>query len=399
MNRLEFNEILKTLGINNHLINTTGRYGSSEAVHFWNNIAIYFGGSYYTVIRGKVPLEVANIIYEKYPNNPHEIRIDGGCSDYIPIEHATDDQYKKEIQEHIEQHLGADEYLARCKKSRRNMLRRKNENKYIETYHIDSKEGLIILLTELKDYYARKQGLRETEVQRYDEIISTISAEILKKVNPSITTYDWMGADEQYGENFLNTIARDKQTPFGHAFREIVDQFDRTINPYINEDIELDSINNYLQKVNISANTYNEEDGKYRKNCCRMTIKAKDGESEVRYYRSPNCFSYQLRYVLGPKEYLTVLHYFDNKGDKESDKGEHIYINYFGENSKQEIDLRYNITQGLSGETYKDKTPITPEQMTFVYDELVKAIELASTITIDNMQKKGYSKKLVSDKK
>ena len=78
---------------------------------------------------------------------------------------------------------------------------------------------------------------------------------------------------------------------------------------------------------------------------------------------------------------------------------EHIYINYFGENSKQEIDLRYNITQGLSGETYKDKTPITPEQMTFVYDELVKAIELASTITIDNMQKKGYSKKLVSDKK
>lgn len=399
MNRLEFNEILKTLGINNHLINTTGRYGSSEAVHFWNNIAIYFGGSYYTVIRGKVPLEVANIIYEKYPNNPHEIRIDGGCSDYIPIEHATDDQYKKEIQEHIEQHLGADEYLARCKKSRRNMLRRNNENKYIETYHIDSKEGLIILLTELKDYYARKQGLRETEVQRYDEIISTISAEILKKVNPSITTYDWMGADEQYGENFLNTIARDKQTPFGHAFREIVDQFDRTINPYINEDIELDSINNYLQKINISANTYNEEDGEYRKNCCRMTIKAKDGESEVRYYRSPNGFSYQLRYVLGPKEYLTVLHYFDNKGDKESDKGEHIYINYFGENSKQEIDLRYNITQGLSGETYKDKTPITPEQMTFVYDELVKAIELASTITIDNMQKKGYSKKLVSDKK
>lgn len=394
MNRLEFNEVLKTLGINNHLVNTSGRYGSSEAVHFWNNIAIYFGGSYYTVIRGKVPLEVANIIYEKYPNNPYGIRIDGGCSDYIPIEHATDDQYKKEIQEHIDQHLGADEYIARCKKSRRDMLRRKNENKYIETYHIDSKEGLIILLTELKDYYARKQGLCETEVQRYDEIISTISAEILKKVNPSITTYDWMGADEEYGESFLNIIARDKHTPFGHAFREIVDQFDRTINPYINEDIELDSIDNYLQKVNISANTYNEEDGKYRKNCCGMTIKAKDGESEVRYYRRPNGFSYQLIYVLGPKEYLTVLHYFTDKGDKESDKGEHIYINYFGENSKQEIDLRYNITQGLSGETYKEKTPITPEQMTFVYDELVKAIGLASTITIDNMKKKRIFKEI-----
>lgn len=399
MNRLEFNTILKTLGINNCLINTTNIYDSIEEVHFWNNIVIYFGGSYYTIIRGKVPLEVANIIYEKYPNNPHKIRIDGGCSDYTPIEHAIDDQYKKEIQEHIEQSLEIDEYLVRCKKSRRNMLRRKNDNKYIETYHIDSKEGLIIFLTELKDYYARKQGLRETEVQRYDEIISTVSSEILKQVNPSITNYDWMRADEQYGEIFLNTIARDKQIPFGRAFRKIIDQFDRTVNPYINEDIELDSIDNYLKKVNIDANTYDQKYGKYRKNCCRITIKAKDGESEVRYYRSPNGFSYQLMYVLGPEEYLNVLHYFDNKGDKESDKGEHIYINYFGENSKQEIDLRYNITLGLASKTDEDKMPITSEQMSFVYDELVKATELASTITIDNMKKKGYSKKLVSNKK
>ena len=71
MNRLEFNEVLKTLGINNPLISTTGRYGESEQVHFWQNIAIYFEGSYYTVVRGKVPLEVANIIYQKYPNNPY----------------------------------------------------------------------------------------------------------------------------------------------------------------------------------------------------------------------------------------------------------------------------------------------------------------------------------------
>lgn len=395
MNRLEFNEVLKTLGINNHLVNTIGRYGTSEKVHFWKDIAIHFSGSYYAVINGKIPLEVANIIYEKYPNNPYEIRVSGGCSDYIPIKHAIDDQYKKEIQEHIEAHIDTNEFLARCKKSRTNMLRRKNDNKYIETYHIDSKEGLVILLTELNDYYARKQGLRETEVQRFDEVISIISTEILKKVSPGITTYDWMAKDEQYGECFLNTIERDKQTIFGHAFREIVDQFDRTINPYINEDIELDSIDNYLQKVNISANAYDKEDGKYRKNCCTMIIKSKDEKGEVRYYRSPNGFSYQLMYVLGTKEYLTVLHYFSIEGNKETDKGEHIYINYFGDNSKQEIDLRYNITQGLSGETYKENRPITPKQKTFVYDELVKAIEFASTITLDNMKKRDIQKKLI----
>ena len=32
MNRLEFNEVLKAVGINNPLVNTTGRYGTSEEI-------------------------------------------------------------------------------------------------------------------------------------------------------------------------------------------------------------------------------------------------------------------------------------------------------------------------------------------------------------------------------
>lgn len=394
MNRLEFNEVLKAVGINNPLVNTTGRYGTSEEVHFWQNIAIYFGGSYYTVIRGKVPLEVANIIYKKYPNNPYQIRIDGGCIDYVPIEHATDDQYEKEIQEHIEENLSSDEYTARCKKSHKNMLRRKDEKKYIQTYHIDTKEGLIIFLTEMKDYYARKKGLRETEVKRYDEILIAVTTEVLNKINPCITTYDWMGADKEFGESFLNTIEKENNTSFGHDFRELIDEFDRTINPYINENIELDSIDNYLQRVNIFVNKYREKNGKYRNNCCSITIQDKDSENEVNYYRDPSGFSYQLLYNLGPSEELMVCHYFKDIGMEESDIGEHICIKYFEEKSKREIDLRYNITQGLVGNTYGKKAPITPEQKVFIYNELVKAIELASTITIDNMKRKEKTKKI-----
>lgn len=366
MNRLEYNKVLETLGINNPIKNTIGKYGTTELVHFWNNVEIHFRDSYYTVISGKVPLEVANIIYEKYPDNPYGIRIDGGCSDYIPIKHAKTERYGNEY--------------------------------YIKLYHIDSKEGLVILLTELSDYYARKQGLPETEVKRYDEIISTITAEILKEINPGVTTYDWMREDEQYGDNFFDTIDREKRTPFGRAFREVIDQFDRTVNPYINDDIELDYIWNYLKKVDISANTYNRPFCEYRENSCVMIIEAKDRKGKVTFFRHTNGFCYELEYVLGTKEHLIVLHYFSDEGSKETDKGECIYINYFGENSKQEIDLRYNITQGLAGETYGDKIPITLEQFTFIYNELVKAIELASTITINNMRKPGLLKKLVPDK-
>lgn len=381
MNRLEFNEVLKEFDIDNNLIATTGRYNSDEELHFWDNTSIYFSDSYYAIVKGKIPFEVDKIISEKYQKEQCGIRSVGSNNSCNLVQFSDTNS------------LGIPE------ESKNDASKKEVKNTYIETYHIDSKEGLIILLTELKDYYARKLGLPETEVQRYNEILSTINARILMKINPTITTYDWMGEDEQYCEKFLDAVVRDHNTSFGHEFREIIDQFDKTINPYINEDIELDSIKNYSLKVNINASSYNSLDGMYRENCCTMVIKAKDGAGEVRYYREPHGFTYRLMYTFGPKECLDVLHYFTAIGDKESDIGEHIYISYYGENPKQEIDLRYNITQGLFGETYKDKTPITPEQRIFVYNELVKATNLASTITIDNMQKKGVQKKLASNQK
>lgn len=399
MNRLEFNEVMKAVGINNPLSTTNGRYGTSEQVHYCQNIAIHFGGSYYAVIKGKVPLEVANIIYEKYPNNPYEIRVDGGCSDWQPSEHATDDKYERNIQEYIELHLGADEYLEKCRNARRNFLRRTNENKYVDTYHIDTKEGLVILLTEMKDYFARKQGIRETEVQRFDELMATINAEILKKVKPSISAYEWMQADEENNEIFSQTVSSGTKTSFGKEFRKAIDEFDKVVNPFINEDIELDEIGNYLQKVNISANTYDSVDGKRRKGSCQVHITDLETKNKVSYYRSPNGFSYQLQYTLEENQYLTVLHYYSTTGNDENDKGEVIAIDYFGDNVPQKIDIRYNLTKGVAGETYGEKTPITPEQKEFVYDELLKAIGMASSITIDNMKKKGYSKQLTPNNK
>ena len=316
MNRLEFNEVLKEFDIDNSLIDTTGGYNSNEESHFWDNTSIYFSDSYYAIVKGKIPFEVDKIISEKYQKEQYGIRPVGSNNSCNQVQFSDANS------------LGIPE------ESKNDASKKEVKNTYIETYHIDSKEGLIILLTELKDYYAKKLGLPETEVQRYNEILSTINARILMKINPTITTYDWMGEDEQYCEKFLDTIVRDHNTPFEHEFREIIDQFDKTINPYINEDIELDSIENYSQKLDISASSYNSLAGMYRENCCTMVIKAKDGTGKVRYYRKPHGFTYHLMYTFGPQEYLDVLHYFTTIGDKETDIGEHIYISYSGENSK-----------------------------------------------------------------
>lgn len=40
MNRFEFNIVMETVGINNPLTTTEGRYGTREDVHYWNDLAI-----------------------------------------------------------------------------------------------------------------------------------------------------------------------------------------------------------------------------------------------------------------------------------------------------------------------------------------------------------------------
>lgn len=394
MNRLEFNEVMRTVGINNPLVATIGVNGSSEQVHVWQNFAIYFGGSYYTIIKGKVPLEFANIIYEKYSNSPYEIRVNGECSDMNPNDYAVDDKYKNNIQEYIEQHMDGNEYLVRCREERKKLLCRANENKYIDTYHIDTKEGLAIFLLEMKDYFARKQGLMETEVHKFDELMEIINSEILRKVNPYISTYEWMQDDPKNSKSFLETVENGRKTSFGKEFRNAIDKFDKVINPFINEEVVLDEMSNYLSRVNISFDTYDSGDGINRENCCQIHITEIPSEKVVSYYRKPDGFHYQLFYTLGDQQYLVVSHSYSTMGD-EAARGEVICIDYFGENVSQKVDIEYNISKGIAGKTYGEKKNITIEQKEFIYDELLKAIDLASTITIDNMQRKGHSKHLI----
>lgn len=350
MTRLEFNEILKAININNHILNARGANGLEQEVYFWNDLLIQFSGTDYALIKGNIPLEFANILYNKYPKSHYKMRINGGTD--IP-----------------------------------------NEDKHISMYYINAKEELIIFLTELNDYYARKKGLPETEVQRYDEIMATITGSILKKVNPCITATEWMAEDKEYGESYLSLIESEQKTLLGRVLRKMLEQFDKTINPFINEEIELDFAENYLKKVNINASTFGEVKHKKRDGCCKITISKKNSENEVAYFRNPNGFIYRLWYALGEGEYVIVSHYFRDDAEHELYNGEIINIEYFGNESNQMFNLIYNISKGLASSNSEPFTQVTAEQMSAVFDTLSKATRMASTITIDNMTKKTNIKK------
>ena len=357
MNRLEFNEIMKATDLYNPVATTGGRYDTEEDVHCWNNLGIWFGGSYYTVVHGKIPIEVADRIYKKYPGNPYEIRVEGGSSDNIPSEWARGSKTNE-----------ADE-------------------RYIGCYHIDTKEGLIIFLTEMKDYYLRKNNLPETEVKRYDEILEAVTSGILKEVNPTISAYEWMQSDKKNKAIYNATIGKEKRNAFKQVFRKIISDFDKAVNPFLDSSIELDDIGNYLDKVRIDGFTYNRENGVYRKGCCSLEITSLDNKGSVSYKRCAEGFSFQLVYKLGEDNFLQVIHYYSADRSKEYDNGEFIAIDSLGKNAKKENDLRYNVSKGLAGSTYGEKTPVTTEQLYMVLDCLLKATEFAKEITVKNMEK------------
>ena len=384
MNRLEFNEVINTTDINNLSSSKKNNYKSDEDLYCWNDIEISFSGSYYSIINGKVPLEVANIIYEKYPNNPYNIRINGGSNNLIPIEQATDDQYENDIEKYIDEKPTISKYLEECEKAKKELDNRNDCNKYINKYHIDTKEGLLIFIIEMKDYFLRKNNLDETEVKKYNELIKIVNEGIIKKINPTISAYEWMQGDKENKDKYNFTIERDSKTKIGRMFREAILNFDKAVNPFLNYEIEFDEIENYLEKISISASVDNYMDGKYRDNCCNLKISELKTNNSTCYYRSPDGFSFQLMYKLNDKEYISVLHYFSSIHNYE-DTGEVIAVVYLKDNSKKSFDMRLNVTTGKIEGT---KSQASIEQIGLIYDWLVKATEYALSVTLENMVKK-----------
>ena len=324
--------------------------------------------------------------------------MDGGCKGNKPIDWATDEMYEKEIEKYIDQGLNSLEFIAKCRTAKRNFKRRKNlDDKYIKTYHIDSKEGLLIFLIEMKNYYLRKNKLPETEVKKYDELIAKVSFIVLEKINPAISAYDWMQGGVKNRNIYNAALERDKKSEIGKMFRNALLNFDKAVNSFLNDSIEFDDMENYLNKLKITGDVYDYSDGEYREGCCYLKISNPEICSTT-YYRNLNGFTFKLMYKLGDNQYFNVLHYFSQTGNFESDKGKVIAIDYSGSNTISKIDIRYNITNGKAGENYKEKTTATQEQISFVYNELLRATKYASSITIENMKKKTNNKQLALNK-
>lgn len=346
MNCIEFNETMKYMNVYNPLSTVMNNEGKTEVAHHWSGLTINFSGTYYAVVKGKIPFEVAEIIYEKYPDNKYGIRVNGNNEKTKPNDWAMTDD---------------------------------NDNKYIKTYHIDTKEGLLIFLTEMMDYQARKLNVKELTVQKYDEILARISINILETANPVISAKEWM----------QNEAAQIKENSVVDEFRKKILEFDEMVNPFINKKNKFSDLD--YTKVGISAyrGTKNE-----RPNCGYLVITdLNNNKNRTFNYREPDSFSFKVSYISDDNKLVTVNHYA-KKDNCKTDIGEFIHINYFDEEKNENIiDLQLDISSLMIDPTYKEKSQVTIKQIDFVYNELLKGIAHASSITIDNMTKKNVKEK------
>ena len=360
MYRLEFNEVCSATAIDDVWTEKIGRMGQNEKFFCWGGLEICFSGKYYAIVKGKIPLEVAEIIYSKYPENEYKIRVQGGREENIPSDWAIEDIISGE--------------------------------EYIEEYHIDTKEGLLIFITEMKDYFARKNKLPETEVKNYEELLKTINTSLLEKINPRIAAYDWMQLHPTEKDKYNKSCEKIEETSIGRDFKKLLNDFDKAVNPFLNGDVKYTDFDS--TKLLLSAKVWDEQRKDITiENCCEMFISSNTG-GETIYTRDEGGFFFCVDYMLDSDRVFTYKHYYTNKGNSDEQKGEVIEIDIY-DNKKNDYDavLMINMTNWMEQEDYGKKLPKSSEHIAYAYEQLQEAIKYATSITIDNMTKQNVKEK------
>ena len=392
MNISQLRNSMNVLGFNDNVSTTTDKIGETTPLYNYNGIEIFFSGTYYTIVHGKILLEVAQKIYDKYPNNPYLIRVAGGSDDNKPIDWATSEEYEIFLKEAYEVSRYDEDFPKNFEKiikaKKQEILLNNPESLYVDCYHIDTLEGLLILLTELQDYSIGKalNKPNNTQVSQLPELLAEINRRLIEEGNPYQNTDDWIEEHQSFVleiiKNFQNSDEQENN------IRALLNKFDSIVNPFSNSETEMRDPSDYLDKVKFNC---------YAEDQLRLTIEDKSTGYLVQHTRDNEDMTYYLRHPSDAEPFVQVNHYFSLGNNETKSPEEVLYINYYYEddNNPNQVDMRYNLTTGLVGKTYGSKEPITSEQKDFIIYELLEAIKIAKTVTIDNMCKpKGVTKKL-----
>lgn len=371
MTRLDFIETIKVL-----LPDAVFTHDDSAKL---GEFRIYYDKNRAEVI-GKIPYDVAMHIFENYPCEELEIFASPVGNFTCPKPWLTDDTYKSELYKNLK-YESYKEKGDRIKKAKAQLVKRPDNNKYLPKYKIETKEGLIVVLRELKKYFGITIDAEEISIE--DETM-LINSHIIEKINPRISVFECMMQSINVME-FFRGWNRTINSPTFRELRRAIEEFDRSINPFSEKDLSIGEIMADLKNLKFSFNPFNYED-EYRDAYQYYKVYISEKINELSFGLTPTSFCYTFKSELSENNYLYVRHYYRGFGDEE-DNGEILEIAHFGTNCPFEKSIRYNITKGTIGDEKKSKKAATELEIGSLYSDLVNATKIAQGVTINNLSK------------
>lgn len=170
-------------------------------------------------------------------------------------------------------------------------FKEKYRAKYIDKYRVGTKEGLIVFVCEYLDYcdqLLRKPSERSAHIP---ELVDEVNTILLRKINPVQSNRAWM-AESMYSQEYFDGLLRGDSRPAIQEFLRVLDEFNRTVNPFIEEDMSLEEKVKRLQGQEISFYPLSydssfEDDAQFY----ITTIEDSHSGSEVKFGRRPNGFN------------------------------------------------------------------------------------------------------------
>lgn len=328
MNKFEFMEVLNEEEISNSYSFIQGRYGEHEDVYYWKDLTIHFGGSFYTVIKGDIPKEVAVKLYElDILGDDYSIRFKGA-------------------------EKGVDVSL---------------KNLQSVYYHIDTYEGLILFLEVYKQY------LNDTIDQDIDisNIVNNVRTNLVKNSRINMSNTEWINNKGIYADTYNQTVDTNNNELL-ETFRNKIDEYDKAVNPFIGETI--DDITDLIDLGNTKVSIY----GDFNKSDLIMANKEKQIELQAR--KNNDGFCYITSFENDNGEIYTCDHYF-TKDIEGRCTGEVIKLSKLAYNSDSvSYNFLYNVTNGTFEFSDGHKTAAIMEVDAQIIDELNRYIDKAKEL-------------------
>jgi hypothetical protein len=392
MNKIEFEEILKYVGVTSPSYRIKMQNGKMTPVYNFNGMKVFFYKDD-AVVQGRIPFEVADLTQQLC----HDITtiIDGSRTYNFKLDDiATDDIFKKEIKDiHARTDLNSRERLFYIDNARARFHNRNDYGKYITNLGFHRTRSFLYFLLQERDYILKHNGLFANEASDYVKKMREIFINILNRIDPTVSPHAWMidrTTDSTIYDRCNERVWDDKDRVI---IQDLVNEFDRALNPFINHELEVEDLLK-LDRFNVVGNIYEDhyELSTNKKDCSEYCIRFDDVSipSYINYTKDDDSFKISIDfYIDGERIYIN--HTFYTHLNDDNDTGEIIEIKASND-SKKDYDIEFNLSYNRIKERFGLNDQ--PREATIDdYNEIVSYLKLAISHAREKLYNKLYSEK------